>query len=296
MQTAETKTRVAIRNILFATDFSAESESALQYAEAVARRFDSKLFVTHVIEPSEFTYVPGGGGPVTFQMVEADAKKEMEHLDKRLDKLPHEMILTRGEIGGSLQGLITAKQADLLVMGTHGRGGIPRLLLGSVAEKVFRQAPCAVLTVGPKVTEDIPREIDFQHIIYATDFSPESLAAAPYALSLAQEFQARLTFLNVVKLPLEAMESEQVIIADREKKLRELLPADVDLWCKPRVMVLFGETGKLIPSVAKELKADLIVLGVRGAAVSMGAATHISHAAAHDVVSHAKCPVLTVRG
>jgi nucleotide-binding universal stress UspA family protein len=295
MQVMESETRVAIRNILLATDFSPESEAALQYAEAVARRFDSKIFVTHVIQPSEDIYVPGGAGLVTFETLKADARKELDHLDKRLEKFPHETILLRGETPNVLRDLAATVQADLLVLGTHGRSGIRRLVMGSVAEEVFRQAPCAVLTVGPKVTSDAPREIDFQHILYATDFSPESIAASPFALSLAQEFQAQLTFLNVVKLPLEPMESEQAIINDRERKLKGLLPKDVDLWCKPTVMVMFGETGKIITNVAKELHADLIVLGVRGAGGSLGAATHIAHAAAHDVVSHAKCPVLTVR-
>jgi len=296
MQVMESKTRVAIRNILLATDFSPESEAALQYAEAVARRFGSKIIVTHVIQPSEDIYVPGGAGLVTFETLKADARKELDHLDKRLEKFAHETILLRGETPAVLRDLAATVQADLLVLGTHGRSGIRRLVMGSVAEEVFRQAPCAVLTVGPKVTSDAPREIDFQHILYATDFGPESIAASAFALSLAQEFQAQLTFLNVVKLPLEPMESEQAIINDRERKLMALLPKDVDLWCKPRVMVMFGETGKIISNAAKEQHADLIVLGVRGASGSLGAATHIAHAAAHDVVSHAKCPVLTVRG
>jgi len=296
MQALETMKRVAIRNILLATDFSPESEAALQYAEAVARRFDSKLFVAHVIEPSEDTYVPGGGGLVTYQMVKYDARRELDRLDKRLEKFPHEMILKRGEAASVLRDLAAAVSADLVVLGTHGRSGIRRLVMGSVAEEVFRQAPCAALTVGPKVTSDAPPEIDFPHILYATDFSPESLAAAPFAASLAQEFESQLTFLNVVKLPLEPMESEQAITSDREKKMQALIPPDIDLWCEPKVMVRFGDAGKVITEVAKELKADLIVLGVRGAGGSLGAATHISRAAAHEVVSHAKCPVLTLRG
>jgi nucleotide-binding universal stress UspA family protein len=296
MQALETMKRVAIRNILLAMDFSPESEAALQYAEAVARRFDSKLFVAHVIEPSEDTYVPGGGGLVTYQMVKYDARKELDRLDKRLEKFPHEMILKRGEAASVLRDLTTTVSADLVVLGTHGRSGIRRLVMGSVAEEVFRQAPCAALTVGPKVTSDAPREIDFPHILYATDFSPESLAAAPFAACLAQEFESQLTFLNVVKLPLEPMESEQAIIGDREKKLQVLIPPDIDLWCEPKVMVRFGDAGEVITEVAQALKADLIVLGVRGAGGSLGVATHISRAAAHEVVSHAKCPVLTLRG
>jgi nucleotide-binding universal stress UspA family protein len=296
MQALGTTTRVSLRNILLATDFSPVSEAALQFAEAVVRKFQSKIFAVHIIEPEEYAYVPGGAGMVPFEMVELWAKEKLDHLDERLKPLPHESILRHGEIGEVLIEQIKKHQADLLVMGTHGRSGLDRFLLGSVAEEVFRQAPCPVLTVGPGVMLDAPREIAFKHVLFATDFSPESLAAAPYAISMAQEFQANLTFLHAVRTPLEPLETPQVIIAEGEKHLHSLLPEDVDLWCKPECIVRFGDPAKTVLFEAKALGADLIVLGVRGAKGAQVAATHFAHAVAHEVVSHAPCPVLTARG
>jgi nucleotide-binding universal stress UspA family protein len=296
MQALSTTTRVSLKNILFATDFSPASEAALQFAEAVVRRFQSKVYAVHVIEPDESTYVPGGAGQVPFRMVENWAKEKLEHLDQRLKEFPHEMILRHGEIGNVLAEQVKKHQADLLVMGTHGRSGLDRFLLGSVAEEVFRQAVCPVLTVGPKVMADAPREIAFKHVVFATDFSPESLAAAPYAISMAQEFQANLTLLHAVRTPLEPLETPQVIISEGEKHLHRLLPETADLWCKPEFIVRFGDPARTILAEAKELNADLIVLGVRGAKGAQVAATHFAHAVAHEVVSHAPCPVLTVRG
>ncbi len=296
MFTAEIKTRVAIKNLLFATDFSPVSEAAFQYAEAIARKFGSKLHAVHVVPPNAYKYVPGGAGEVPWDVDEQQAKQEMKHLDDRMAALPHDTSIVRGDIADSIHILISDKNADMLVVGTHGRRGLGRVLLGSVAERVFRQAPCPVLTVGPKVVSDAPREIAFDRVLFATDFSDESLAAAPYAFSLAQEFQARLTLMHAVKLPLEPLESPELIASQREKDLRKLLPAETDLWCRPEFVVKFGNVGQSILTVAKEQQADLIVLGVRGAGGAIGVATHVADAIAHEVVSHAKCPVLTVRG
>jgi nucleotide-binding universal stress UspA family protein len=94
---------------------------------------------------------------------------------------------------------IQEKKIDLIVMGTRGRSGVGKFLLGSSAEEVFRQAPCPVLTVGPHSPAKAPHE--FTRIVFATDFSPESVAALPYAVSLAQECQAHLTLLHVVAEP-----------------------------------------------------------------------------------------------
>jgi len=296
MFTVEIKNRVALKNVLLATDFSPVSEAAFQYAEAIGRRFGSKLHVVHVFPPDAFKYVPGGAGEVPWDVDEQQAKQEMKHLEDRMDGLPHDATLVRGDVAEMIQTLIFAKNADMVVVGTHGRRGLGRVLLGSVAESVFRKAPCPVLTVGPKVATDAPQEIEFNRVLFATDFSDASLAAAPHAFSLAQEFQARLTLMHAVKLPLEAMESAEVITSQREKDLRNLLPAETDLWCRPEFVVKFGDPAQNILKVAKEQEADLIVLGVRGATGGIGLATHVADAIAHEVVAQAKCPVLTVRG
>ncbi len=296
MFTTEIKTRVSIKNVLFATDFSPVSEAAFQYAEAIARKFGSKLHAVHVVPPQAYKYVPGGGGEVPWDIDEHQAKEEMEHLEARMTGIPHDALTVRGEIADSIHILIVEKNADMLVVGTHGRRGLARVLMGSVAERIFRQAPCPVLTVGPKVASDAPREIEFNRVLFATDFSEASLAAAPYAFSLAQEFQARLTLMHVVALPLDPMESHQVILSEREKKLRNLLPAEIDLWCRPDYAITFGDAAENILKLAKEREADLIVLGVRGAGGAVGVATHVADAVAHEVVCQAKCPVLTVRG
>ncbi len=296
MLTVDVKSRVALKNVLFATDFSPISEAAFQYAEAIARRFAGKLHAVHILSPYAYKYIPGGAGEVAWDLGEPQAKDEMNHLDGRMKGIPHDTAVVRGDVAATINSLINATNADIVVLGTHGRRGLNRVILGSVAEKVFRQASCPVLTVGPEVSLDAPPEISFNRVLFATDFSIESMAAAPYAFSIAQEFQARLTLMHAVPQPLEPLESVQVKTSRGEKALRNLLPAEIDLWCKPEFVVRFGEAAQTILKVAKDQEADLIVLGVRGAGGAIGVATHVADAIAHEVVSHSKCPVLTVRG
>jgi nucleotide-binding universal stress UspA family protein len=135
------------------------------------------------------------------------------------------------------------------VLGTHGRTGVGKLLLGSVAEEVFRSAPCPVLTVGPKVPRltkmpkrrtngDVePASVQFHHILYATDFHSQFQAAASYAFSLAQEFRTRLILLHVMEEYGEHLHERPGPIDAALRKLEALKPEDADLPWAPEPMV-----------------------------------------------------------
>jgi nucleotide-binding universal stress UspA family protein len=262
----------------------------LHFAESIARRYGSKLTVAHAISPLETRMVPPEAWGASQQALDEAATLQMNGLDQRLRALPHEVVIQHGLVGDVISELIEKTGADLLVMGTHGRSGFGRLMMGSVAEEVFRQAACPVLTIGPKVLAQAPREAQFKEIIFATDLSPESLAA-PYALSLAQEFQARLTLVHVAPRDAQlGIDSERII-----EELNSLVPVDAKMWCRLEYTVKFGLPAAGILDAAAEKHADLIVLGVRSAAGHVGAATHAAAATAHSVVSSAACPVLTVR-
>ena len=132
-----------------------------------------------------------------------------------------------------------------------------------------------------------------RQIVYATDFSPESLAAAPFATSLAQEFQAKLTLLHVIEKYTD-MDRRPEPIDLALQRLEKLVPEEASLWCSPRPSVQFGPPADCILQEALDSKADLIVLGVRAAAGHLGAATHLPWATAHKVIAQAHCPVLTI--
>ena len=289
MKLSEPTTKIALKNVLFSTDFSPVSETALLFAESIARRYGSKLTVAHAISPLETRMVPPEAWGASQQALDEAANLQMNDLDRRLGTLPHEVVVRHGLVGDVISELIETTDADLLVMGTHGRSGVSRLLMGSVAEEVFRQAVCPVLTIGPKVSAAPGAE--FKEIVFATDLGSASLVAAPYALSLAQEFQSRLTLVHVAPQDVkQQVDSERTI-----EELSSLVPEGAKAWCRPEYTVKFGVPAAGILETAAEKHADLIVLGVRSAAGRLGAVTHAVAATAHSVVSSAACPVLTVR-
>jgi nucleotide-binding universal stress UspA family protein len=135
-------------------------------------------------------------------------------------------------------------------------------------------------------------------VLHANDFSPEARAAAPYAISLAQENQAHLVLLHVMdgRSNRFAPGGAGMSIAVAMHELLELVPEDAELWCRPEPVVQYGQAAERILEEANGRRADLIVLGVRGAAGHLRAATHFRRSVAYQVVANARCPVLTVRG
>ena len=296
MKLASALPRIAFENVLVATDFSPLSEPALLWAEAIARRYGPELYVTHVISPAETAMVPPEYWGSTQEAIEEAATREMEGLDASLQGVHHKMLLQHGGVWESISAAIEKFGIDLVVMATHGREGLGRFILGSVAEEVFRRVRCPVLTVGPNVTAQVIGGPEFRQILLATHFGPESLAAAPYAISLAQEFEARLTLLNVMnEEDFDLPADPQVVLQSRMERLRKIVPVDAEPGLNPQCIVEFGQAAEQILRVAEERSAGLLVLGAK-ATGHMGAATHFGSAIAHKVVSSARCPVLTIRG
>ena len=296
MSAMAAKARISIKNILFATDFSPAAEAALPYAIGLAQRYGATVHGLHVRFPATYPVVGPEAMPQVMQAAEEQAKIESQQLHQMLAGIPHEVSVGEGDIWPMISEIAGEQKADLIVIGTHGRTGVTRVLLGSVAEEIFRKATCPVLTVGPHVSRDTERRLEMKEILYATDFSPESLAALPFAVSLAQEHQARLTLLHVVGEPKvgELVHAEQYA-ESTVRRLRALVPAEAESWCEPNYKVEHGPEAEKILEVASALGADLIVLGIHGMDGGTGARTHLAESIAHRVVTQARCPVLTVR-
>jgi len=282
---------VTFDNILFATDFSKQSNIALPFALSIAHKYRSKMFAAHVLAPP-----PLGNFPtIEVQALAAQALREahdsVEELGRRLGAIPHEALLRKGDIWDELSVITKEKNIDLIVLGTHGRAGVSKLLMGSIAERIFRQSTCPVLTVGPKVSAEPTSVADIHTILCPIDFTAESLAAIPYAVSLAEENQARLYLMNVVPAPVLNHEEGSLLA-----RLKALVPPEAKLWCEPRAFVESGDAGDKILEQAEELGVDLIVLGIRPVSTLAGTRTHLGTATAYKVVSCAICPVLSVRG
>jgi nucleotide-binding universal stress UspA family protein len=171
-----------------------------------------------------------------------------------------------------------------------------KLLLGSEAEELMRQIDSPVLAIGPQAPGQAANGGKFTHILYAASFGTDHSAAASYAISLAQEFQAKLTLLHV--LP-DAQTGDFVVPQDlvesSKTRLEHMMPPDAEMWCAPEYLVERGDVAEKILDVAKRRDADLIVLGVHKAEGVPGAATHLPMATAHKVMANAQCPALAVR-
>lgn len=295
MKALQTVPSIQIKNLLYLTDFSAASERVLPFALALARKYHATVEVLHVLTPVIPETCP--------QAIEADtdlAEFEMKKIEAKLVGVPFETSLARGMgMWEAVERAIREHHIGVIVLATHGRTGVSKFVLGSVAEEIFRRSPVPVLTVGPSVRNTRTAAAQFHQVLFATDFSSESEAAAPFAISLADENPARLTLLHVMPKHEISNPSEEnkfeASVAEAIHKLREIAPSDAEIYNPAEVAVEYGEPAGRIVAAAQERGADLIVLGVRGAAEHLGAATHLERAVAHKVVAHAPCPVLTVR-
>lgn len=284
-EAAKGKAPVSIKNVLFATDLSHASAPALPYVLEIAGVYGAKIHIIHV-RTGELS---------------AEQEREQDRLKEIVKGVPHEFTMVsggptalkeRGDAATAILGAAGTKNIDLIVVGTHGRTGLGRVLVGSVAETIFREAPCPVLTVGPRLMGDPKWSLKIREVLFATDLAASSEAALPYAVSLAQENRARLIILSVLARSGAAAELERQASATMQT-LAGLVPPEAGLWREPYCIAEPGDPAEKILDVAGSYKADLIVLGVRPHAV--GVATHLSRPTAHRVIAGASCPVLTVR-
>jgi nucleotide-binding universal stress UspA family protein len=295
MKTLEIVKSVTLNRILFATDFSSYSEAALPYALQLANQYGAKLYATHVLSPEAYLFATPECWPALIEGQEERQQMDIARLEKHLRNVPHQVLSAVGDISDVLFRLVQDNHIDLLVLGTHGRTGWPKLLMGSVAEKIFRYSPIPVLTVGPHVphSQSVNK---FSRIVFATDLSDESMAALPHAMALVQEHRAQLSVLHVLDRAGTGTVDLEASADFALRQMRELIPPDPELGIYPDYAVEFGPAADQILRFSEEHHADMIVLGVRGPRGRLGTTTHFARTTAQQIVGHAICPVLTVRG
>jgi nucleotide-binding universal stress UspA family protein len=280
-------------------DFSDISRRALHHAAALARWYEARLTVLHMVPVAPVMDVP----PLVLD--EKSREDFTQQLRSFAAPVPPDVTMdVRVEQAAStheaIQSFASCEGADLLVMGSHGRSGFKRILLGSVAERVLRQAPCPTMVVPPRA-HDIVAEgpVRFRNILCPIDFSAHSLLAAEYAMNLAQEADARLRLLHVVSMPpgldeleLTLRDVRAQVETDRLRRLEDLIPAEAPSYCSVQTAVRTGAVHREILAAADEQPSDLIVLGAHGRG-ALDAAFFGSNA--ERVARAATCPVLVVR-
>ncbi len=293
MQTLAVPVRISLSNILLTTDFSKVSKSALPYATSLAQRHGAKLFLVHVVPPEPYLAMPmEPAPPLQADVLWNSARRDLaEFLPAGVaTNLAHEEILRRGEIWTTLSDIIHQQAIDLVVIGTHGRQGFREVVMGSVAEKIYRQAICPVLTIGPEAAAAGETQWQPKRILFPTDFSETSLHALPYALSFAEEHEGTLTLLHMI--PLTPWQYQEALEQSIRERLNQLVPAEVR--CKLEFVVGFEFPADAVLRAAGNGQADLVVMGVNKRSATVSA--HLPWSTASHVVGQAPCPVLTVRG
>jgi nucleotide-binding universal stress UspA family protein len=221
-----------------------------------------------------------------------ELKSELRLSHGVLEGEHYELFLLEGEVTQSLLDFAHQKDIDLIVVGTHGRSGLGKMLMGSVAERVFRQSPVPVLTVGPQLHAQT-RGLPPRNILVPADFSPASDRASRYACALAKEHNAKLTLLHVLDPGNYKYEGDRRrALPEIEKKLMQPISASAGSL-KPCCRTELGRVVPTILQVAAETRADLLVMGVRP---WTGLLDRLMWPHAYAVVRDAPCPVVTVRG
>jgi nucleotide-binding universal stress UspA family protein len=288
-----------IQHILCPLDFSEFSEKASEYAHSLARHYEARLTLVHVVPPV-FAAYPSYVYPDMvndlYQDLRAHAEEQLRLFASSHSREGVQAVskVCEGAVPESILALATAENADLIVMGTHGRQGFDHLLLGSVTEKVLRKARCPVLVVRTSAHDFVGAEdgdsVHLRKILFGTDFSPHSERALEYALSLAEEYGAELTLLNVLD-EVPPSTDLSTITADIIRQLEAPIPAEVREWCTIKSQLRVGRPYQEIVHYARETGTDLIVLGVRGRNTLDLA---LFGSTAHRVIQSATCPVLAV--
>jgi nucleotide-binding universal stress UspA family protein len=300
-----------IRRILCPVDFSDTSRRALDHALAFARWHRASVTVLHMHPIAAPAYPAPYTGPEALQpIVLTDLQRaqlvaaldEYVAADRAASGVAIDTILDESiDVSGAILSYAASTRADMLALGTHGRSGFQRLVLGSIAEKVLRRAHCPVLIVPPHAPDAVPREpVSIQHILCPIDFSPGSSAALDYAITLAQETRARLMLLYVVELPIDVLEppnpaliNYRAVCFDQARaQMTKAVRAAGARGVSAADLVVEGRAYRQILQTAAEQHADLIVMGVQGRnaldMLFLGSTTN-------HVVRAAACPVLTLR-
>lgn len=299
---------VQMAHVLCPVDFSDHSRHALDHAATFARWYGAKItaLYVHRLAPAEFMAWPNVGlvSLPPMAMTEAqradahDALTEFVAGDRAAGVPIQTQVLEELSVASAIADQARRRGADLIAMGTHGRSGFERLLLGSVTEQIIRLAECPVLTVPPRVADCVPRApMAIERIVCAVDFSAASAQVLALAVSLATTFDATLTVLHVLELlpdtlelPFGASAYRATRFEDARARLDALLTPTMRNGCRTQELFLGGRPSREILRVAAEQQCGLITLGVHG----RGFVDHVFGSTAAHVVRHATCPVMTV--
>jgi nucleotide-binding universal stress UspA family protein len=286
---------VQIQRILCPVDFYPASERAVDYAVILAENYGSHLTLLHVVAP----ILPSAYGvrvdlKSLVEALKTESARKLRQLSKKAEsaKVPVECIVRTGEIQEEIKRIVRSAKIDFVVMGTHGRRGIERWVLGSVAEQLLRSIRVPLLTIGRREgTEKVPLAI--RRILITTDFSEGTSEAIAYAFTIAHECQAHISILHVLgNVGADTSEKYREILTNKMgDELEKLIPDEARAGCDVKTRVETGLPFKVILKALEKDKIDLLVMNVHG---KRGLDRSLLDSTAERVVRAASCPVLMI--
>lgn len=289
--------KISFNNILCTTDLSDHANTAIEYGVALAKEFNAKLYVGHVVDLTATVAY----GEVLFTPLEIQEKTvafAREQIERNMEKAPVEWktLITVGHPADEIAHMVTENAIDLVVSATQGRSGLKRVILGSVTGRLMRSLDCPLLIVR---NLENSRGSMFKRILVGCDFSLDSNLAFQYGLSLAQEFESELHLVHVMETADykglikgdTGMDVDNTDHADKKEQLRHMLPEEAYNWCVPKLVLLAGRPFEEITKYALFNQMDLIVLGIRGHNLIE---TLLAGSTTDRVSRQSPCPVLSV--
>jgi nucleotide-binding universal stress UspA family protein len=292
-------------------DFSDCSNQAFAYAASLATHLGARLFIQHTIAPLDNLYLAGLGPGVINVSIEEQFRSSRQEIwqiiaRSSLDPAEVTVLLNQGGVLERILKTVAKEGIDLIVMGTHGRRGFNRLLLGSVADQVIHRAPCPVLVVrAPRGDHSIPGapEPHIRTILLATDFFPHWQHAARYAMKWAWECDCSLVVVHVapegssaIEAPIDPLPEYNPAVGSKVarawRELQALSPEHGRSCCKPILEIRQGHPAEEILRVAEENNADMIILGARSVSRDSAGGGSVSSA----VIRDGRFPLLVVAG
>lgn len=291
-----------VKLILCPIDFSEFSVRAYHHALSLAEHYRAKLVALHIVELFRFPSVgfaaSAGLYDESCQAVRESGKEQLQEFVKNHthDEIQPELVVHQGIAPDSILSFAQAQKTDVIVMGTHGRRGYDRLMLGSVTDRVMRRAPCPVLAVckPPHDSMAAGKERGHVHhlsrILFCTDFSENAERALNYAISATAEYDAELTLLHVLEEVPSPAKTEEAIAAATEQ-LDKLIPPEGRKTLKIKTAVRIGKPYRQIIQLALETQIDMVAMGVRGrGALDLA----VFGSTTYRVMQLGPCPVLAV--
>ena len=292
------------KSILCPIDFSEFSVKAYDYAQSLAWHYKAALLVQHVRYSFPAFYIDASYKEIR-RKLRADALQKLREFAKRLTrtKVQPQCVVHEGcrlsessLYSDRILSFANAQAVNLIVMGTHGLGGVDRLMLGSVTEKVLRKARCPVLVVRKPAHDFVSPgkkadPINIKKIVLCMDFSKHAQHALNHAFSIAKQYNAELALLHVLEHPPGSADIQSTT-AKATEQLRESAPPRAINPSLVKFLVRIGKPYQQIIDLAMEAQTDLVIMGVRGRS-SLNSALFGS--TTYRVIQLGPCPVLAVR-